>query len=117
MQLKKDKEILIDDLEYADGILRKARGLMFRKLDEDEGLLMEFSRKARWSIWMFFVPQDLGLLFLDENKEVVDKKKAKKMSLNPETWKVYKPEKECKYVIECNPEKIEDIEKGGTLEW
>ncbi len=117
MYLEKDGRKIIEDLECVDGIFKKIKGLMFRELDEGEGLLMEFPYEARWSIWMLFVPQDLSLFFLDNEGKVVDKKLAEKMGLNPATWKIYKPEKKCKYVLECNPERFKDLKTGEKLRW
>lgn len=117
MSLEKNNEKIIDNLEHADTTLKKIKGLMFRELEENEGLLMEFSEESRWSIWMLFVPQDLAIFFLDEERKVVDKKHAEKMTLDPRTWKIYKPENKCKYILECNPEKTEDIELGDELSW
>ncbi len=105
------------EAQTKDSFTGKLIGLMFRRLDKEEGLLLEFSNEGKWGIWMLFVPQDLGLLFLNENKEIVDMKEAKKISLNPETWKIYKPEEKCKYVLECNTEKLNTIEKGEKLKW
>ncbi|MFP4633798.1 MAG: DUF192 domain-containing protein [Candidatus Aenigmatarchaeota archaeon] len=105
------------DAERKDSILGKMKGLMFRELKEDEGMLMVFQEEGRWGVWMLFVPQDLALFFLDGEKKVVDKKPAEKMNLDPQTWKVYKPVKKCKYVLECKEEKLKEVEAGEKLEW
>lgn len=101
----------------ADSTFTKMKGLMFKPLDEGEGLLMVFSEMKKWGIWMLFVPQDLGLVFLDEEKEIVDKIIAEKVTLNPKTWRTYKPDKECKYIVECNPEVLDDIQLNKKMEW
>lgn len=117
MQLEKDDEKIIGSLKYADSPLKRIKGLMFKELEEDEGLLMEFKNNSKWSLWMLFVPQDLALFFMNEEGKVVDKKLGEKMTLDPRTWKIYKPEEKCKYVLECNPEKLEDIQTGDGLSW
>lgn len=116
MELFLDGESFIE-AEAVESFLRKMRGLMFRRLERNRGLLVSFGKEKRWGIWMLFVPQDLGLLFMDGEGKIVDKKYAKRMSLDPRTWKVYKPSKRCKYVLECNPEKVEEVETGDELEW
>ncbi|MFP4045546.1 MAG: DUF192 domain-containing protein [Candidatus Aenigmatarchaeota archaeon] len=105
------------EVGVADRPGKRVLGLMFRKVRRDYGLLFPFSHERRWSIWMPFVPQDLAVFWLDEKREVVDKKIARKISLDPDTWKTYKPEEECKYVLECHKEKIDEIDIGDKLEW
>lgn len=116
MKIRKNGDLFVE-AEVAENILEKIRGLMFRELDDKEALLLKFPKEKRWGIWMAFVPQDLALLFLDKEKEIVDKKLAEKLSLDPRSWKIYKPVERCKYVLECNPGKIEEAETGEKLEW
>ncbi len=117
MYLEKNGERIIEDLEYAGRFLKKIKGLMFREIEENEGILMEFSEEGKWSIWMFFVPQDLSVFFLDSKGVVVDRVKAKKVTLDPRTWKIYKPKRKCKYILECSPSCFDDIGIGERLEW
>ncbi len=117
MYLEKDGERIIEDLEYAECFLKKIKGLMFREIDESEGLLMEFPREGKWSIWMFFVPQDLSVFFVNSEGLVVDKAYAERITPDPRTWKIYKPKKKCKYVLECCPSHFDDIETGEKLRW
>lgn len=117
MKIYANDETFIEDVKVAKGILSKMRGLMFRNINNDEGMLFIFKRPSRKSMWMPFVPQDLSIFYLNSEKEVIDKKIAKKLSLNPKTWKIYKPKEKCKYVLECHKEKLEDIKIGDKLEW
>lgn len=105
------------EAEVAESCLAKSRGLMFREIDEDEGFLMTFDKTKKWSIWMPFTKQDLGVIFLNGDREIVDKMLAEKITLNPKTWKIYKPEEECKYILECHPERMDEIKAGDKLKW
>jgi len=108
---------IIADVEVADSMWKRIRGLMFRRIDEKNGLLLPFNEDKRWEIWMPFVPQKLGLIFLDSKKRVVDVKVAVPLTLDPRTWRIYKPDERCRYVLEIHPEKVKSIKPGDTLEW
>ncbi len=116
MEIKQKGELFLD-VEVASSIFEKMKGLMFREPEDGKGLLMEFKYEGRWGVWMLFVPDDLTLFFLDREKTVVDKEIANKMTLDPGTWKVYKPKEKCKYILECKPEVIDKLEIGDVLEW
>ncbi len=73
--------------------LSSIRGMMFDNSDADGALIYGNS------IWMPFVRQNLDLFFLDENKKVIEKKRAVPLTLNPKTWKIYK-NKKAKYCLE-----------------
>lgn len=105
------------EVEIAESVSEKIRGLMFKEIEEERGLLMIFEKSKRHEVWMPFVPQDLGIFFLDNEKKIVDKKLAKKITLNPKSWQIYKPQKACKYVMECKPKKLDEVETGDKLEW
>lgn len=104
------------NVEVADTVFSKMRGLMFRTLGKGEGLLMKFSDVRKWKIWMLFVPKDLGLIFLNEDGIVVDKMVAERITLNPKTWNIYEPERKCKYIIECNPKVLDGIELDERID-
>ncbi|MFB6216883.1 MAG: DUF192 domain-containing protein [Candidatus Aenigmatarchaeota archaeon] len=116
MKILKDGEIFLD-VDVADSLFKKLKGLMFKNIDGDSGLFLSFDREKRPGIWMPFVPQDLGLIFLDADKKVVDKKLGKRMTLNPGSWQIYKPSEPCKYVLECDPERLDVISMGEVFEW
>ncbi|GEM_PF-855661 len=105
------------NVEKTESLFGSMRGLMFKKLREGHGLLMDFPYVARWSIWMPFVPQDIAVFFIDKNNTVVDKKLAKRLTMDPRTWKVYKPQEGCKYVLECRSERFDDIEIDEKIVW
>jgi uncharacterized membrane protein (UPF0127 family) len=99
------KKILVKDVEIADSIGKKTRGLMFRKaLDQDSGFLMVFASERKHEIWMFGMRFPIDIVFIDKDKRIVDiKHSVRPMGRNPKTWRVYSPPKACRYVLEVNP--------------
>ncbi len=57
---------------------------------------------------MFGMCYDLWIAFIDDKKQVFEQVYAQKMTLNPSTWRIYRPRKPCKYVLET-PEKLVSI--------
>jgi hypothetical protein len=96
------KKVLVSDVELADSIGKKTKGLMFREsLGKDAGLLMTFEQERRHEIWMFGMRFPIDIIFIDREKRIVDvKRDAKPMGRNPFTWKIYRPGKKCCYVLE-----------------
>ena len=92
----------IDNIDYSQG-LKNIQGIMFKKTGR---ILMNFWFSDYHGIWMPFMKFTLDLIFIDKNKEIVDfKENVLPISLNPKTWKIYRPKKRCKYVLEiekCN---------------
>ncbi len=70
-------------------------GLMFKKLRKGEACVLKnpYNDRLGAGIHMFFVPQELDVLWLDEKGVVVDKKHCKR-------WRLYFPEKSASYVVE-----------------
>lgn len=110
-------EKLLCKAQVADSFLEKIKGAMFEEIAENKGLLIKFRNEGKYGIWMLFVPHDLALFFLNRKGEVVDRKLAKKFTLNPKSWKIYKPRQPCKYVLECNHKKMNEVKVGDKLEW
>lgn len=82
-------------VEFADSFFSRLRGLMFKK-KIDYGLVLVIPKgrgKRGAAIHMFFMRIPLDVIFLDQNKQVVDM-----VSLEP--WTVYTPSKAARYVIE-----------------
>lgn len=77
----------------------RSKGLMFRKnLSENEGMLFVFPSEQYIKIWMknTFIPLDI--IFISDDKDIVDlKKNAKKLSRAIITSKV-----KAKYALEIN---------------
>lgn len=117
MKIKKGEEVIIDQAERTNTLLGKIRGLMFRSIEEEEGLLFIFDKVSEKSIWMPFVPQNISVFFIDKEKNVVDKVLARKITFKPFTWKIYKSQDACKYVLECHENKFGTVDVGDKLNW
>ena len=105
----------IDNVEISKG-LKNVQGLMFKK---NGRILMDFWFSDYHGIWMPFMKFSLDLIFIDRNNEVVDiKENILPISFNPKTWKVYRPKKRCKYVLEIESCKIsKKIKSGDKLDF
>lgn len=70
-------------------------GLMFKRISDDEAcvLINEANDRIGSGIHMFFVPQELDIIWVNNEMKVVDVKHCKK-------WRFYWPKKGAKYVIE-----------------
>ena len=95
----KTKNTEIDNIEFSTSIARNTRGLMFKKSGR---MLMEFIKDGKSSIWMPFMRFSLDIIFIDNKKTIVDiKPNAVPLKiLKPRTWKLYFPQKKCRYVLE-----------------
>ena len=85
---------------------------MFRSnLDLNGGLLMDqkMESRANASIHMFFVGMDLGVLWLDTSREIVDIKLAK-------SWQpMITPQSPAKYILEIHPQRLSEFQIGDQL--
>ncbi|MCJ7734520.1 MAG: DUF192 domain-containing protein [Anaerolineales bacterium] len=85
---------------------------MFEKsLDLDNGLLMVQKSESRTNaaIHMFFVPMDLGVIWLDKSQIIVDKQLAK-------SWQpYYSPQSPAKYILEIHPDRLPEFNKGDQV--
>lgn len=105
-------EVVIPRAKWCKSFLCHLRGLQFRRhLPADEALLFVTGSesKTNTAIHMFFMFFDIGVVWLDKEGVVVDKKYAK-------TWRpAYAPAKPAKYYIEANPEILERVQVGDVL--
>jgi len=85
------------EVELADNFWKKMIGLSFSK---KKNMLFSMPYEHKWTFWMFLVRYPIKIIFINKNKIVVDIKKAQPITLNPKTWKIYKPKKPCKYILE-----------------
>lgn len=87
---------------------------MFRRsITEDEGLVFVYRHDNRihTSIHMFFVPFELGVIWVNKAGEVVDLVCAK-------PWRPsYAPQKPASYVIELHPNKLASVKSGDLIEF
>ncbi|MDK2790809.1 MAG: uncharacterized protein PWP15_1318 [Methanothermococcus sp.] len=70
------------NIELADNFVKRAFGLMFRNIKDDEGLLFLY-KKRKIHIHTYFVKYPLDIIFLMDD-EVVDTVK------NMKPWKTYR---------------------------
>ncbi|GAB4321161.1 MAG: hypothetical protein Kow00117_10460 [Phototrophicales bacterium] len=115
---------VIKNAETSDIILRKAKwcasfwchlkGLQFvRNLPEDEGLLFVTGKETRSqaTIHMFFMFFSIGIVWLDSQGKVVDKKLAK-------PWRpAYAPSLPAQYYIEARPSVLDKVQIGDILQF
>lgn len=93
--------------------LCRLRGLTFRRsLLDGQGLLLVNPKQDRVSasihMWMVFFP--LGVLWLDDQRRVVDKIMAL-------PWRIYFPKQAARYILEASPVILDRVELGDELVW
>lgn len=81
---------------YADTFLKRFMGLMGKKDFND---CLVFTNLVDSSIHTFFMRFTIDVYFINENKIIFDK-----VSLKP--WRFYKPEKQAKYILETQKDKL-----------
>ncbi len=92
----------------------KLRGFTFRRhLAESDGLVLVEKRDSRVStaIHMLFVFFDLGIIWVNDAGEVVDKTLAKPWRLS------YAPQAPARYVIELHPSRLADVTVGDAIQF
>ncbi|NOQ40334.1 MAG: DUF192 domain-containing protein [Anaerolineales bacterium] len=101
-------------VKNCDTFFCRLLGLMFRKeMDSADGLLLVQKKESRGNaaIHMFFVGMDLGVIWLNNNREIVDIQLA-------ESWKpMYTPKYPARYVLEITPDRIPDFNLGDKLDF
>ncbi len=112
---KTKQRMIIQKISLADSLFKKFKGLMFeRKENFDYALVFDFGCevKTRASVHMLFVFFPIDLIFLDNQKRVVDiKEKFRPFELN------YTPKKPARYLIELPQGSAFKIQVGDELEW
>jgi uncharacterized membrane protein (UPF0127 family) len=112
------REVSIDapersfEAEVADSLLKKSWGLSMRKSGK---MLFVFGLESRPPIDMMLVQEPLNLYFLDSEKKVQESIEAEPWTLDPRTWKVYRPEEEASYLLESFEEL--GLEEGDQLDF
>lgn len=103
------------ECEIAAAPWKQALGLSFSRRRRNMLFLFPFER--RWEFWMFGMSYGLRIIFIDGRKRVIEVREAEPLSLNSRTWKVYAPEKPCKYVLEIPANSKYKFEEGDKLKW
>lgn len=98
--------------ELADSFLKQFWGLSLRSGGK---MLFDFGREVHTFIDMMLLSKPLHLYFLDSEKCVFEVQKAEPWSLDPRSWKLYRPDKPYRYLLES----FEDlgIEEGQKLDF
>jgi len=112
--VNKSKKTNVGYADVADSFFSRFRGLMLKK-DLERGLILTIPKgrgRSGSAIHMFFMRMPLDLLFLDQEKKVVDQ-----VNLNP--WQTYTPKKPARYVVELEVGSItsSDTEIGDELDF
>ena len=104
--------------EIADTHLKRIIGLMSKKsLPEDQGMLFVFNQDGFHSIWMMNMSFPIDIIWIDNEKKVVDVvKNARPCRLSCTT---YKPKEKARYVLEVNANFTEKngIKIGAELDF
>lgn len=115
--MNKNNDLVVsDNAGIADSFFSRFLGLMFSK-PRDLVLVSPCEDVARSSIHMLFMKFPIDVLWLDSGMRVVDIKKSilPFNILKRGTWRIYRPEKPAKYVIELGKGNIGDMEKGDEI--
>lgn len=92
-------------VEIADTDELRQRGLMFREnLDENKGMLFFFDHVGTHSFWMKNTLIPLDLIWISEDKKVVDIQTLQPCKKDP--CPSYTPANNSKYVLEVGAEKF-----------
>lgn len=103
---------LVERAKWCDSFASKLRGFTLRReLSPGEGLVLVEKRESRLNtaIHMLFVFFDLGVVWVDEGGCIVDKTLARPWRLS------YTPKSAARYVVEADPEIIEQVSVGDHL--
>jgi uncharacterized protein len=108
------QDTILPRVKWCASFWCKLRGLMFRRhLPAGEGLLFVEGRESRQgsAIHMLFMFLTIGVVWLDKDGRVVDKKLAK-------PWRpIYTPQAPAQYFIEANPDILDRVAVGDVLQF
>ncbi len=105
--------VWLGNVRIADNFFRRFKGLMFEKgIDYALVFILPAETRANSAIHMFFMLEDIDVVWLDSSRRVVDFRKARRMRL-------YCPKKPAKYIIEGPVGLIETlkIEEDDLISW
>ncbi len=106
--------ILLKRARWCDSFGSKLRGFTFhRRLASDDGLVLVEKRDSRaaTAIHMLFVFFDLGVIWVNDAGQVVDKVLAKPWRLS------YVPAAPARYVVEGHPRLLEEVAVGDQIQF
>lgn len=100
------------EAELADSFLSRSIGLSLRS----EGkMLFAFPSDSRAYIDMMLLSKPLHLYFLNSEKQVIEVQEARPWGIDPWSWKLYRPERPYRYLLESFEEL--ELEEGDRLEF
>ncbi|MFW5929181.1 MAG: DUF192 domain-containing protein [Halobacteriota archaeon] len=103
-----DGVVLASDVDVADGLLSRMRGMMFRRPPaEGYALVFEFERERRLGVHMLFVVFPLDVVFLDSDDVVVSVRRLP-------AWRGFASERACR-AVELPAGGADDVEPGDRL--
>jgi len=101
------------EAELAKGFVSHSLGLSFSKKQRNMLFIMPFP--SQWSFWMFGMFYPIKIIFIDENKKIINVETAEPLSFNPKTWKTYAPKQSCKYILEVPADR--NFSQEDELSW
>lgn len=116
INLSKGK-VISSEITLASSFFGRLKGLMFTFRARDLILVSHFPSISSATIHMLFMFYPLDVIWLDENKRVVDIQKniPPFNPMKPKTWRIYSPKKPAKYVVELGRGKSNGVEIGDLL--
>jgi uncharacterized membrane protein (UPF0127 family) len=117
--INRSKGIVVSEsAKLASSFFSRFRGLMFSR-KKDTVLVSPEEDIASSSIHMFFMGFPIDVIWLNSDRVVIDLKKSV-LPFNPvnrKTWRIYKPRKAARYVIELGLGNSGGTEIGDVLEF
>jgi uncharacterized membrane protein (UPF0127 family) len=111
---KVKSNLIIEKTKLADTFFKRATGLMFYpKKKFNFALIFDLERTTLVgaSIHMFFVFFPINLIFLDENKKILEIKK------NLKPFQLYNPKLASRFIIELPVSVKLEVTNGDQLDW
>ncbi len=105
-------------VELADTIPKQAKGLMFKKeLEQEKGMLFVFNIASRKSFWMMNTSIPLDIIFIDQEKKIINIEEAEPCGLIP--CQNYYSKDNALYVLEINQGLSQEygFKKGTQIEF
>ncbi|MCA9960704.1 MAG: DUF192 domain-containing protein [Chloroflexota bacterium] len=114
VKLTANGRILLPRAKWCDGFGSKLRGFTWRRhLAAEDGLVLveKADSRVNTAIHMLFVFFDLGVIWVNDAGQVVDKVLAR-------AWRPsYVPQSPARYVIEGHPDLLQQVQVGDTVEF
>jgi uncharacterized membrane protein (UPF0127 family) len=110
--------IISGEAKAAKSFFSRLRGLMFSN-PRDLVLVSPKESIEHSSIHMLFMRFPIDVLWLDEGMKVVDMARNVPpfQLFKPGTWRIYRPAKDAKYVVEIAVKKLPPVMTGDVIEF